>query len=109
QLPLISADRTPVGGIEHEDHRLAEQLLERNVLAGRTGQPEVRRRFHCWCASTNQSHLSVPREISVRMSALPASSSSFISSMPTRTVRPNAASASDSAATCCAPVESVNG
>src|SRR2546426_4031869 len=53
----------------------------------------------CCCASTNHSHLSTPREISVRMSALAASSSSFISSMPTRTVRPNMASASDSAAT----------
>src|SRR6185503_3214603 len=54
----------------------------------------------CWCASTNHSHLSTPREISVSMSALSASSSSFISSMVMRAARPNALNASDSAATC---------
>src|SRR5260370_29746629 len=78
----------------------------------RGGQEEQRVSWDhspCWWASTNQSHLSTPREISVRMSALPASSSSFISSIPSRTVRPNPASASDSAATCSAPVERVNG
>src|SRR6266496_2197303 len=41
----------------------------------------------CACASTNQSHWSIPREISVSTSALSASSSAFISSIPTRTVR----------------------
>ncbi len=34
---------------------------------------------------------------------------SFISSMPTRTVRPNPASASESAATCSSPLESASG
>src|SRR6266850_4964808 len=58
----------------------------------------------CWCASTNHSHLSTPREISVSMSALPESSSSFISSIAMRAARPNALSASESAATCSAPL-----
>src|SRR5258706_308774 len=58
----------------------------------------------CWCASTNHSHLSTPREIPVSMSALPASSSSSISAIVMRAARPNALSASESAATCSAPV-----
>ena len=58
----------------------------------------------CWCASTNHSHLSTPREISVSMSALPESSSSSISAIVMRAARPNALSASDSAATCSGPL-----
>src|SRR6266496_5629089 len=59
----------------------------------------------CWCASTNHSHLSTPREMPVSMSALAASSSSSISAIEMRAARPNALRASESAATCSSSLE----
>src|ERR1041384_6106737 len=121
---LVSADGTPVGRIEGEAHRLPPEIRERDRLVRRAVEGEVRgldagrqelvrRRGHerpsSRCASTNQSHLSMPRVTSVRTSALAASLRSFISSMPSRAARPNPASASESAATCSAPLESPSG
>src|SRR6266478_3916506 len=56
-------------------------------------------RSACRWASTNHSHLSTPREISVNMSAVSRSPSSSAWSMPLRADLPNAAKADDSAST----------
>src|SRR5438093_9929596 len=42
QRHLVPADRTPVRGIEGEDHRLALQLPERQLLVGGDGEREIR-------------------------------------------------------------------
>ena len=56
-------------------------------------------RSACRCASTNHSHLSMPRETSVNRSAVSRSPSSLASSMAFRAALPNAARADDSAST----------
>src|SRR3954470_15863903 len=54
----------------------------------------------CEWASTNHSHLSIPREISVNRSAVSASSNSPASLIVLRASRPNVASARATASTC---------
>ncbi len=54
----------------------------------------------CECASTNHSHLSMPREISVQRSAVPASSSSSASLIVPRMSCPKVESAFATASTC---------
>src|SRR5438132_1393798 len=61
------------------------------------------------CASTNHSHLSVPREISVQMSDASTSSRSAVWSIARRTRSPKPDSAEDRAHTCSSPVEIVSG
>src|SRR5262249_39813713 len=56
-------------------------------------------RSPCRCASTNHSHLSMPRDTSVNRSAVSRSRRSLAWSMPFRAAEPNAASAKDSAST----------
>src|SRR5256886_11344864 len=60
-------------------------------------------------ASTNHSHLSTPREISVQMSVESASPSSSVSSMARRIRSPKLASALDRAHTCSSPLEMLIG
>src|SRR5438445_8931926 len=60
-------------------------------------------------ASTNHSHLSTPREISVQMSVESASPSSSVSSIARRMRSPKLASAFDSAQTCSSPLEMLMG
>src|SRR5438552_7261613 len=55
------------------------------------------------CASTNQSHLSMPRETSVNRSAVSASSRASVSSMVMRAARPKVESKRATASTCAAP------
>src|SRR5216684_2200248 len=61
------------------------------------------------CASTIQSHLSTPREISMKMSLVSSSLTSSLSSMALRMSLPNAASAEERASTCCRPPPIVRG
>src|SRR5216117_210680 len=61
------------------------------------------------CASTNQSHLSMPRETSVNRSAVSASSSSSARSMVLRASRPKVDSARATASTWAAPSAMSNG
>src|SRR5437016_10327574 len=61
------------------------------------------------CASTNHSHLSTPREISVQMSVASVSPSSSVSSIARRMRSPKVASALDSAHTCSSPLEMLIG
>src|SRR5947208_9799414 len=60
-------------------------------------------RSACRCASTNQSHLSTPRETSVKRSAVSASESSLERSISARTSLPNALRTAESASTCSRP------
>src|SRR5262249_10784171 len=60
-------------------------------------------------ASTNTSHLSIPRDTSVNRSAVSRSPSSLAWSMPFRAAAPNAARADDSASTCPRPSTAFSG
>src|SRR5881227_3977679 len=66
-------------------------------------------RSACRCASTNQSHLSTPRETSVKRSAVSASESSLERSISARTSLPNALRTAESASTCSRPSPRLTG
>src|SRR5207302_6521232 len=66
-------------------------------------------RSACKCASTNHSHLSMPRDTSVNKSAVSRSFSSLAWSMALRADLPNAARAEDSASTWLRPSTALAG
>src|SRR5207253_4369807 len=98
----------------HGDHEPQQQQPDVAELQQR-GEDDVHQACACvraapsaW-ASTNHSHLSTPREISVQMSVESASPNSSVSSMARRMRSPKLASALDNAQTCSSPLEMLMG
>src|SRR5215510_14513512 len=78
-----------------ENHSTPTRLLTVEIRIDRPASLRVHRST-CRCALTNHSHLSTPRDISVKRSAVSRSCSSLASSMAFRADLPNAANADES-------------
>src|SRR5207249_4217800 len=103
QKPRLGADALPAG-------RVLELATLGGARASPHGQPlRCARTAPSACDSTNHSHLSVPREISVQMSDESTSPRSAVWSMARRMRSPKLDSADDRAHTCSSPVEIVSG
>ena len=95
----------PVASPRAEDSRERDEPRVRD----RRGCCVRRQRSACKCASTNQSHLSMPRDTSVNRSAVSRSPRSLVSSMAFRASLPKAARAEERASTWLRPSAILSG